>query len=266
MTIAKIAMASALALATAAPVYAQGYGGQTQAYPPAQTYGTPYRPTDEYLRQQQQYNAQSRQYDESQERYRESRADYRAARADYERRLTDWQAARAAYDARYGVGSYARIYPAPVWDESRWAVVVPPSHTVVVAPSAGYYGANTAYVAPIHCDNGTTIAGGLIGAAGGAAVGAGVGGGEGAVLGALVGGGIGAAVGHERDRYRCDAHGAYYSYQDTIPYREPDRYGDERYAAYQRMGCRLAPAPVNDVDYRYVRVCPDTDGRYRITG
>ena len=27
-----------------------------------------------------------------------------------------------------------------------------------------------------------------------------------------------------------------------------------------------AAAPVNDTDYRYVRVCPDSSGRYRITG
>ena len=37
---------------------------------------------------------------------------------------------------------------------------------------------------------------------------------------------------------------------------------------YTRMRCRLAPAAVDAYgnDVRYVRVCPDADGRYRITG
>ena len=47
----KTAMASALALATAAPVAAQPYGG------------TPYRPTYQYLQQQRDYENQRAQYD-----------------------------------------------------------------------------------------------------------------------------------------------------------------------------------------------------------
>ena len=94
--ILKIATASALALATAAPAYAQQY-----------------RPTPEYQRQYQDYVYQRDRYEDRREDYREARQDYREARRDYERRLGDWERARARYDARYGYGAYARRYPRP---------------------------------------------------------------------------------------------------------------------------------------------------------
>ena len=85
----KIGTASVLALATAAPAYAQ------------------YRPTPEYQQQYQDYQyqrdqyEQSRQnYDESRDNYREARADYRTARAEYERRLADWERARPRLPAQ----------------------------------------------------------------------------------------------------------------------------------------------------------------------
>ena len=245
----KTALASALALAVAAPVVAQPYGA-------------PYRPTDEYIQQQRSYDRDRSTYEAQRRDYREQRADYRAARADYDRRMADWEARRAAYDARYGYGAYARAYgPAPVWDESRWAS----------APSAGYYGRETAYAAPIRCSNNSTVTAGLIGAIAGGVLGSNVAGRgdrtEGTVLGALVGGGLGAAVGNANDRYKCDQRGAYWSYSDTLPYRVSDNvYRDDRASYWSRRGCRLAPAPVNDRDYRYVRVCPDSSGRYRVQG
>ena len=82
--------------------------------------------------------------------------------------------------------------------------------------------------------------------------------------------GLGASVGNANDRYKCDNRGPYFTYNDTVPYRESRsyRYGsyDANYYAQQR--CRLAPAPVDarGSDYRYVRVCPDAQGRYRVTG
>jgi hypothetical protein len=86
----------------------------------------------------------------------------------------------------------------------------------------------------------------------------------------VVGGGVGAAVGHANDKYRCDSYGPYYSYNDTIPYREARTYRSGRYdyAYYNRQRCRLVAAPIDRYgeDYRYVRVCPDRQGRYRITG
>lgn len=246
----RIAMASALALATAAPAFAQDY-----------------RPTAQYQRDLDKYQSDRENYDQSRAAYADSRADYAAARRDYERRRADWESARADYDRRYGYGSYVRIYgPAPVWDEGRWAR----------APEAGYYGRDTAYTAAAGCrsSNSSAVAGGIIGALAGAALGSNVAangrGTEGAVLGAVVGGGVGAAVGHANDKYRCDSTGPYYSYNDTIPYREARTYRSGRYdyAYYNRQRCRLAAAPIDRYgeDYRYVRVCPDRSGRYRITG
>lgn len=253
-TLMKTAMASALALATAAPAAAQN-----QNYP----YGPPYRPTDQYEQQQRDYDNQRAQYEAQRQDYRNDRADYRAARADYERRRADWEARRADYDARYGYGAYARTYgPAPAWDETRWSNA---------APAAGYYGGDASYNAPVRCNNNAAVTAGIIGALAGGVLGSNVshGGGRtgGTVLGALAGGGIGAAVGHAHDKQKCDERGAYYTYNDTVPYRvSNDVYRDDRARYYQRRGCRLAPAAVNDSEYRYVRVCPDSDGRYRVTG
>jgi len=257
-TVITTAVASALALATAAPVVAQGYDNRYD-----NGYGSQYRPTDAYQQQQRDYQNQRAQYEAQRDAYQNRTADYRAARADYERRMADWEAARADYDARYGYGAYSRRYgAAPVWDDSRWSSR---------APYADAYGRNSAYTSPIRCNNSSAVTGGLLGAIAGGVLGSNVAGRgdrtEGTVLGAVVGGGLGAAVGHANDKYKCDRRGAYYSYNDTVPYRVSDNvYRDERAGYYRRMGCRLAPAPVSDSDYRYVRVCPDSTGRYRITG
>lgn len=255
-----IAMASALALSTAAtPVLAQQY-----------------RPTDEYQRQQREYEAQRGQYEAQRDGYearrqdyREARRDYRAARRDYDRRLAEWERARAIYDRRYGAGAYARLYARPVWDQAYWTRNEPP-------PYAGYYGrpASTSTV-PCSSDRGSTVAGGLIGALAGAVLGSQVASRgartEGAVLGGVAGAVVGGAIGNARDRdYKCDARGPYFTYDETMPYRE----GRNRYSSsydsnyYSRQRCRLAAAPVDAYgrDLRYVRVCPDAEGRYRITG
>jgi hypothetical protein len=168
-----------------------------------------------------------------------------------------------------------RIYgPAPVWSDTNWAYYAVPAYPTYVAPAAPSYGYNSAYTAPadVKCDNNTTVGAGVIGALAGAILGSNVAAHgrktEGAVLGGVVGAGIGAAVGHQHDKYKCDQRGPYWSYNETIPYRESSSYRTSRYAEYQRMGCRLATAPVDSYgnDYRYVRVCPDGDGRYRIVG
>jgi len=251
----KIGTASAMALALAAPAF-----GQPQ-------------PTAQYQQQMQDYQYQRQQYEQSRdnyeanrEHYQDARADYRAARADYDRRLADWEAARAAYDARYGYGAYARRYARPVWDEAYWTRVQP-------APYASAYGANAAY-GEVRCDHDSTVAGGAIGAIAGAVLGSNIAARnarpEGAVLGAVVGGAIGAGVGNAHDRYKCDSRGPYFSYSETVPYRESRgwRYGANDPSYYGRMRCRLAAAPIDrdGRDYRYVRVCPDETGRYRITG
>jgi len=189
---------------------------------------------------------------------------------DYESALP--AAERARYDARYGYGAYVRLYPRPVWDETRWSYVAP-TPGYYGAPSAGYYGRNTAYTT-VRCNNNSTVAAGAVGALLGGILGSNVAARnartEGTVLGAVVGGAIGAGVGHANDKYKCDARGPYFTYSETLPYRESQswRYGSNDPTYYSRMRCRLAPAPIdpNGVDYRYVRVCPDASGRYRITG
>jgi uncharacterized protein YcfJ len=242
----KIALAATAALSVAAPAFAQYQQ---------------YQPTDQYRRDMRDYQANQAQYQDQQADYAQARADYEARRARYERE-------RARYDARYGYGAYARVYgPAPVWDSAYYDR----------DRDASAYGRNASYVDP--CASKKTngkVAGGVIGALAGAALGSNVAangrGTEGAVLGAVVGGAIGASVGNAAAKARCDEAGYYYNYADTMPYRESrgDRYarsGEYDYGYYQRQRCRLAPAP-NDRygDVRYVRVCPDGQGRYRITG
>ena len=199
---------------------------------------------------------------------RESRRDYRAARADYDRRLAEWNRARMIYDRRYGYGSYARVYARPVWDQSYWTSYEPP-------PYAGYYGRSaSATSVPCNRTNNSTVAGGLIGALAGAVLGSNVAGRgdrtEGAVLGGIAGAVVGGAVGNANDRYKCDSRGPYFTQDETVPYREGRRRYSSAYDTgyYERQRCRLAAAPVDAYgrDVRYVRVCPDREGRYRITG
>ncbi|THD55087.1 glycine zipper domain-containing protein [Phenylobacterium sp.] len=283
----KFGMASILALAIAAPAMAQY---QTAPQYPAQQYprdpqdqpppGPSYQPSQQYQDQQQQYqqdqqNYEARKdaYDARRDNYEASRAGYEQARADYEHRRAAWERARADYDARYGYGAYIRIYgPAPDWDARRWAVYGPPP-----APYVDAYGRPAAAYAPVvtcRNDHSSATAGAVIGALAGAALGSNIAAGghrtDGAILGGVVGAGVGGSVGAAHDRYRCDSRGPYYSYSDTIAYREDRdfRSGRYDYAYYSRMRCRLAPAVVDSYgqDVRYVRVCPDGDGRYRITG
>ena len=276
--IGKIGMASALALTMAAPAFAQPYPYQDYQRDPQYERSAPqYQPTpqyqedrDQYQRDRDAYEARKDAYDARRDRYEDNRADYQAARADYERRRANWERARADYDRRYGYGAYIRVYgPAPAWDSARWGPYAPPSAT--------YYGRDTTYVAPaVGCrnDHSSATAGAILGALAGAALGSNVAARgvrtEGAVLGGVVGAGIGGAVGNAHDRYLCDSRGPYYSYNATIPYREDRSYRSGRYdyAYYERRRCRLAPAPIDRYgrDYRYVRVCPDDEGRYRITG
>lgn len=282
-TVAKIGAASVLALSTAlsaAPASAQQpqhpaepyqRDWQDQPTPPA------YQPTPEYRRQQEQYQQDRRDYearkdayDARRDNYEASSANYRAARIDYERRRAAWERARSDYDARYGYGAYLRTYgPAPMWDTARWGPYDTP-------PSAGYYGRPSSYTATVTCrnDHSSATAGTILGAIAGAALGSNMSApgrhSENAVLGGVIGGGIGAAIGNAQDRYKCDNRGPYFGYGDTIAYREDPGYRSGRYdyGYYVRMRCRLAPAPVDyeGRDYRYVRVCPDSQGRYRVTG
>jgi hypothetical protein len=274
----KICMASALALVTAMPAFAQPqpYQPDYQRQTPYQQPAPQYQQTqpsqdaqDQYRSDRRDYEARKDAYDARRGDYEANRAGYQAARADYDRRHAQWERARADYDARYGRDAYLRTYgPAPAWDDARWGPYG--------AQAAPYYGRPTTYNAPVTCrnDHSAATAGAVIGALAGAALGSNVAASGhrtgGSILGAVVGGGIGASVGNAHDRYRCDTRGPYYSYSDTIAYRENRDYRSGQYDAhyYSRMRCRLAPAPIDNDgrDVRYVRVCPDADGRYRITG
>ncbi len=262
----RVGMISALALATALPAIAQPYRETPESA----------AARDEYQRQRQDYEGQRERYQDQQDQYQENRQayegtrrSYRAARRDYDRRLAEWQRGRTIYDRRYGSGSYARLYGRPVWDQTYWTSNSPP-------PYAGYYGASSSATGVSCSSSNSTVAGGVIGALAGAVLGSQVASRgvrtEGAVLGGVVGAVIGSSIGNAKDQksYRCDSRGPYFSYDDTIAYRE----GRNRYSSsydagyYTRQKCRLAAAPIDAYgrDVRYVRVCPDQDGRYRITG
>lgn len=218
----------------------------------------------------QTYQSQQRDYQRQQQDYQGRREDYDAQRRAYEAKRDQYLRDQAAYDRRYGRGAYVRQYGEWRYDP--------------YATSADYNGRDVAYNSGYDryrdspCEqnkDGRTAVGAIIGALAGAAIGSNVASSgvrtEGAVLGALVGGGIGGTVG--RNTARCDDNGYYYSKDQTISYREAgyNRDRNRRYAynQYSRRGCRLAPAPVEyngRVEDRYVRVCPDGNGRYRITG
>lgn len=243
----KTALVATAMLATAAPAFAQ------------------YQPT-------QQYQRDMRTYQQDQADYQVTRAEYDRARAEYDAKRERYERDRARYDARYGSGAYARYYgPAPAWDSARW--------------DANGYGRDTSYTGPAYADpcrsyrnnNNNQVAGGLIGALAGAALGSNVAARnartEGAVLGAVVGGALGASIGKQAGKAKCDQAGYYYNYAETKPYRESrydrgQRTGEYDYSYYNRQRCRLALAPTDSYgnEVRYVRVCPDSQGRYRITG
>ncbi|WP_309645431.1 glycine zipper family protein [Phenylobacterium sp.] len=287
----RIALVATVALATAAPAFAQP------------------QPT-------QQYQRDMRNYENDRADYADRREQYEQARASYDQRREAYDRERARYDARYGSGAYVRAYgAAPAWDDSYWNDRYrsvswssredydrqmrqyesdrrtydrnngPGAYERRYGPApvwnATDYGRDTSYNNRPNNDpcrdrnNNRAVAGGLIGAIAGAALGSNVAARnartEGAVLGALVGGGIGAAVGNASDNAKCDDTGYYYSYDQTIPYRESRyergrRSGQYDYSYYNRQKCRLAPAPISGDEYRYVRVCPDREGRFRITG
>ena len=247
----KIALATTVALVTAIPAFAQ-----------------PYQPTAQYQRDVNNYQNAQEDYRNDRADYDARRADYDQARADYQARKDRYETDRARYDTRYGYGAYARNYgPPPAWDAQRYD-----ARGYGPAPSAGYYGRDTAYVDPCaRTRNNDQVAGGLIGALAGAALGSNIAangrGTEGTVLGAVVGGVVGANIGKAAGKARCDEAGYYYNYADTMPYRESRYARSSDYDSYNHRGCRLAPAPVDRTgDVRYVRVCPDDRGHYRITG
>lgn len=265
----KLSLVAVLSLGTSASALAQSwYPNYTSAQP---QYGTPsgVNPQDQaaYDAAQQQYQQSQQDYQKAQDQYRSQQDQYwnqrnqAAARQDaYDARRTQYdydrnayEAQRAQYDAEYGVGAWERRY----------------GYTVRERNGYDYYRSSP-------CERRSSsgaAAGGVIGALAGAAIGSGIAGRgnhtTGAVVGAIAGGAIGASVGSSSAK--CDTTGYYFGYSDTYPYRVSGEYrSDGRYGYdyYVRKHCRLAVAPAyveGSVEDRYVRVCPDRDGRYRIT-
>ena len=247
----KITLAAALLLGTAANALAQTYTNpddearyqqQQQDYQNKQT---------EYQYQRQNYEDRAAAAQANQDTYTVQKDRYASDRAAFEQQ-------RADYDAQYGAGAWDRRYSSG-YDYSRRN------------PDADY---DRTYRASPCESRGNAAAGGVLGALAGAALGSAIAGRgnhtTGAVLGAFAGGAVGASAG--ASSAACDTRGYYFSYNQTYPYREADLNsgpsGRHDYDFYRRMNCRLAVAPAYDGDrhdYRYVRVCPDRNGRYRIT-
>ncbi len=219
-----------------------------------------------YEQQLNDYHAKQQSYEDSRATY-QGRTDayhvqqnaYANQQAAYADQRAQYDHEKAAYDLQYGAGS---------WDRR--------GYTYDRYPGRDAY----AYYRASPCErraSSDAAAGGAIGALAGAAIGSAVAGRgnhtEGAVLGGFAGAAIGASSASS-SAARCDARGYYFSYNQTVPYRESAEYGDRvsgqyGYDNYRRMRCRLAAAPAyvdGYTDYRYVRVCPDSSGRYRITG
>lgn len=235
----------------------------------------------QYRERVEDYNEATRAYEERRSDYDQRREDYADNRADYQRQLADYNRARADYDARYGYGAFERRYGVFVYHDAwadnywydnryrgyRW-------NDRVRYRDNDYYRGYRDNPCERRRDS-RSVGGALIGALAGAAIGSNIDDDgnrtEGTVLGAIVGGAIGANV--ARSTARCDNVGYYWTYDQTYPYRERGYYRGYRsgrydYSYYNRRRCRLAVAPVyyrGDTDYRYVRVCPDRRGRYRIT-
>lgn len=202
------------------------------------------------------YARSAQDYEYQQDVYAREQADYAERQRQYQRDYNAYVRAQRDYDRRYGSGAYVRRYGA-------FTGYAP-------SPAQASYDCN-------RRRDGNTAAGVIIGAIAGGVIGSNVAGrgvrNEGAVLGAIVGGAAGGAIARNNTT-RCDNAGVYYSYNDTIPYREGSwernrRSGRYDRSYYMRQNCRLAVAEVNyggRIDYRYVRVCPDRYGRYRITG
>lgn len=130
------------------------------------------------------------------------------------------------------------------------------------APSGGYRysDANTYY--GDYCRDKRRqgqVAGGVLGGVAGAVIGNQVDDNEGAVIGGIAGAALGAAVGGRAAA--CDDRGAYWDEGGTYAYSTYSGYRGQ-YADdwYMSRGCRWA----RDWRGEYVRVCPDSTGRYRI--
>lgn len=220
---------------------------------------------DQYRNAQSDYQRRTDDYNTRQEAYRHDRARFEHDRAEYDARYGAgaferyWREHRDEYEKRYGEGAFDRDF-AERRDRDERRVDEDLYRDYRSSPCE-------------QREQDRALAGGVMGALAGAALGLNVasGGGRagGAVMGAVLGGAVGADIG--KSTAQCDEGGYYFSFEQTYPYREGEwehgRSGRYDYDYYLRNSCRLAVAPAHLGDrdeYRYVRVCPDSHGRYRL--
>jgi hypothetical protein len=211
----------------------------------------------------------------AQDSYRDRDVQYQADQAAYNAQMRDYNAARdqydrdrANYDRRYGEGSYERTYGRFDRDPPRSYVN---ASATVPEPAPGSAACADARADAKSGRIGGTILGAIIGGALGSNIAAGGHRNDGTLVGAAVGGAIGNKAGGDTKAGRyaalCDHQGAYYTFDQTQPYREGRDWvprGEHPTRYYTDNRCRLAPAQTDTGEYRYVRVCPDHDGRYRL--
>ena len=272
----------ALAIASVLAAAAFGTGAA------AQTYGQAYQT---YQQQQAQYQAQQTAYNTARAKYEADRAAYDArwGYGAYERAYGPFRYV-APNTYGYGYGTYPYTYPATTYPYastypySTYPYASTPStygygYGTTTTPygynpySAGAYGVNSAYGTSVPCTTGSSSVNlGVLSALAQAAMG-----GRSistssmvnqAILGAVVDRTLGARA---ISSAQCDSRGYYYTYSQTQPYREGYYDASGRWVSTTAYGayanCRIAPAPTNAAgsEFRYVRVCPDATGRYRIT-
>ncbi len=215
---------------------------------------------DAYRDRVQNYQGRVEDYRDRQQDYQAQRGAYEDQKAQADAQMDAYLRARDSYDARWGRGAYDRNRPAGYI--ARPADFTPPALAMDYRDTCRERGnANAAQRGYL-----VAMAGGAVGANATGRTAR-----EGEVLGAPVDARSENRLG--RAVAACDGVGYYYSYDQTFPYRETAydrtrRSGRFTYARYGAMRCRLAIAPAawaGVTDYRYVRVCPDRMGRYRLT-
>jgi hypothetical protein len=226
---------------------------------------------DAYRDRVQNYQGRVEDFRERQEDYRARRERYEDQKAEADAQMDAYVRARDAYDARWGAGAY---------DRNRPAGYIPRPADFGAFPDYAAVAPPITAVGPEYRDtcrerrNVNAAARGYIGSMASSAIGNNANARsprEGPVLGATVD--VRSENRLSRAVASCDGRGYFYSYDQTFPYRETAldmarRSGRFTFARYQAMRCRLAIAPTawgGLTDYRYVRVCPDRAGRYRIT-
>jgi hypothetical protein len=287
MTPKTLAIASVLAAA------AVGTGAS------AQTYGQAYQT---YQQQQAQYQAQQTAYNAARAKYEADRAAYdaRYGYGAYERLYGPFRYAPTStygygygstypYSSSYPYSSYpySGTYPASSYPYSSsypYASTYPYGSTYPYSstPSpygynpyyAGAYGTPSSYGTAVPCSTGSSSVNlGALASIAQAAMGSRSLSVNSIVNQAILGAVVDRALGSRAiSSSQCDSRGYYYTYDQTQPYREGyyDAYGRwvSTMPSSTYASCRIAPAPTNAYgsEYRYVRVCPDGTGRYRITG